>query len=361
MAQVSGIDADAFCTSIEKALAHPSDADSSIKRLTKRLNRTAGGKLFYSDQKDKATFHTMIDGKQKYLSKKSPLIYPLARRRYYTELIEILKLSESTTRTGASKRKRLISKLQKFIRTCEHGNLDILQIVLTKDQYNWFTGDFQQKYIDESKAFFTTKGLPVRSKSERDIINSCDDLAVPLHYEEQMTIYVQPLVEKLHTSLLNDFTGSPISTGIPTNKNPPAGIQTTEAPAPADTDILPTDPGWTLTTYNNKTIHWNVPVKLQWMNAPGSIWRSYYPPRGTITIYNDLKTMFADGTVFIWEHEGMMDDFVYRCNASERSAIMKYTKIVTEDNFLETHEQDIDNPEKLIDVLEKYVLPRMWF
>lgn len=361
MVRVSGITADEFCASIERALANPIDLSASTRRIKLRLGGTVNDKLYVSERKDAVVFHTIIDGKQKYLPRRSSRIYPLARRRYLVELSEILKLSGSSKKGDIARRNHMILKLQKLIRAYERGHLDILQIVLTKDQYNWFTGDFQQKYIDESKAFFTTKGLPVRSKSERDIINSCDDLAVPLHYEEQMTIYVQPLVDKLYASLLNDFTGSSISTGIPTNKNPPAGIQTTEAPASADTDMLPTDPGWTLTTYNNKTIHWNVPAKLQWMNAPGSIWRTYYPPRGTITIYNDLKTMFADGTVFIWEHEGMMDDFVYRCNASERSAIMKYTKIVTEDNFLETHEQDIDNPEKLIDIIEKYVLPRMWF
>lgn len=34
--------------------------------------------------------------------------------------------------------------------------------------------------------------------------------------------------------------------------------------------------------FRRGTIIWNVPPDLPWMNAPGSIWKSYYPPKGTI-------------------------------------------------------------------------------
>ena len=31
------------------------------------------------------------------------------------------------------------------------------------------------------------------------------------------------------------------------------------------------------------------------------------------------------------------------------------------ENLLETYQEDIDSPEKLKDIIEKYVLPRLWF
>ena len=97
------------------------------------------------------------------------------------------------------------------------------------------------------------------------------------------------------------------------------------------------------------------------MNTHGSIWRSYFPPKGTIVIYNDFKIMLADGTIFIWEHEGLMNFFIYRCNATERVAIMKITHTVDKENILETYQDQIDSREKIIDVITEYILPRLWF
>ena len=97
------------------------------------------------------------------------------------------------------------------------------------------------------------------------------------------------------------------------------------------------------------------------MNAPGSVWKTYYPPRGTITMHPDIKTIFADGSVFLHEHEGMMDRSIYRVNASERSAILKYTGTIQPENFLETYEYNVDTPEKRAAIVERRVLPRLWF
>ncbi|MBQ3322780.1 MAG: hypothetical protein IJH05_08065 [Firmicutes bacterium] len=97
------------------------------------------------------------------------------------------------------------------------------------------------------------------------------------------------------------------------------------------------------------------------MNSQGSIWKTYEPFDGTIELFNDFMIMLADGTIIIWEHEGLMDDFIYRCNSSERASVIKYTGTVDKDNLIETYEHDIDTPEKLIDMIEHRILPRLWF
>ena len=330
---ITPLHSDAFCSSIEIALMNPPDLNNSLARIHSSLNRLPNGNLYASVENGRVSFITIIDGKRKYISKKSTQIYSLARRRYQTTLFDILKLSGSNKDRDIVRRAKLIANLQKFICICEQGNLDIARIVLTGSQYKWFTGNFRQKPIDKEKATFTAGGLPVRSKSERDIVNTYDDFAVPLHYEEQQVIYVKHLVDQLHEDLSSSgFWGKGNNAGI-----------------------------GQLYDFRGSYIHWNVPAELEWMNARGSIWKTYYPPRGTITIHTDIKTMLADSSIFLHEHEGMMDKFIYRFNASERSSILKYTGTVRPENFLETYEQDVDTSEKRQTIIESRVLPRLWF
>ena len=171
----------------------------------------------------------------------------------------------------------------------------------------------------------------MRSIAEREIINTYDEYAVPLHYEEQQFIYVKPLIDRLFEDLVDSgFMGR--------------GAHFSQ-----------------LYDFLDNRIHWNVPAELELMNAPGSIWKTYYPPRGTITMHPDIKIILADNSVFLHEHEGMMDKFIYRFNASERSAILKYTGTIRPENLLETYENDIDMPEKRAAIVERCVLPRLWF
>lgn len=323
---VSPINVEAFCDSIKKALSKPPDVDGSMRRIQKTLNGLPNGQLYYSVRKDCIAFYTVADGKQRYVSKKTELIYSLARRRYLRTLQKILGLSFSDKASDVRQRKKLIAELQNFIRICDQGKLDIARIILTSQQYNWFKNDFKQKPIDEDTPFRSNGNVPVRSKSERDIANANESFAVPLHYEEQLKLYVKPLVQRLQEALRR------------------AGKLHGK-----------------LYSYINGKIHWNVPEELQWMNASGSIWKTYDAAKGTLTIYNDFKIMLADSTIFIWEHSGLIVSFVYRCNETERVAIMKFTGAVDQDHFLETYESDIDTPEKRSDLIERYILPKLWF
>lgn len=325
-AHVTPLDSEAFCKSIEIALKNPPDPKGSIERIRKSLNRLPEGPLYVSTKSHNISFYTKVDGKQKYLSKKSSQIHSLARRRYQSMLLEILQLTDSSRKSDIERRAACIGRLQEFIRSCAKGGLDIAPIVLTKAQHNWFAGNFKQKHINPNSPFKTANGLPVRSKSERDVINSYDNLAVPIHYEEQMIIDVRLLVDKLERTLLKEG----LLKGL-------------------------------LYSFDKNGICWNVPRELQWMNAKGSIWKTYDPPYGALSIFNDVRGMFADGSLFVHEHEGMMDDFVYRCNSSERSSIIKFTGTVSRDNFIETYEQEIDTLEKASAIVERLVLPRLWF
>ena len=323
---VSKITAEAFNASIEKALNNIPDAECSIKKIQKTLNSLPNGKVFTSIRDGNAYFYTVVDGKQRYISKKSNLLYSLLRRRYLTCLMNILQLSNSRTVKDQKRRRAMICNVQKLIQICETGNLDIARIVLTNHQYKWFTGFFKQKPVDPNTPFKSAGGLPLRSKSERDIANANETFAVPFHYEEQLVIFVKPIVVGLLEELRNE--------GKLRGK---------------------------LFTYTNGTIHWIVPEELQWMNSHGSIWKTYDSQKGTITIYSDFKVMFADDTLFFWEHSGLMASFLYRCNASERTAVMKYTKTVDDGHLLETYENDIDTKEKTEDIIERHILPYLWF
>ena len=334
---VSPITANSFCASIENALLNPPQTDLSIHRIQNTLNSLPEGKLFLSNRGKSVNFITEQDGKHKYISKLSDHIYPLLRRRYLTELVEILKLSGSSKELDIARRARLIVRLQRFICSCERGNMDIARIVLTRNQYNWFTGDFRQKNIDTAKAIRTRSGLYVRSKSERDIINRCDAFAVPLHYEEMQVVYVKDLVDELYHDLIDE--------GFIKGEVSGRGSEYSRL----------------LYSWKGNHIHWNVPAELQSMNATGSIWKTYYPPRGTVTMFNDIKGVFADGSVFLWEHAGLMSQFMYRFNASERNSVLKYKHVVSEENFLETYEHDVDASEKVDSIIKQRILPRLWF
>ena len=323
---VAKLNSDAFCTSIEKALADPPDTNSSIIRIQNTLNGLPDGKLYINHQGSKVNFLTVKNGRLKYVSKNSSQIYTLARRRYQMTLLEILKLSASSKQSDIERRRNLIILLQKFISACGQGNLDIARIVLTSSQYKWLTGNFVQKRIDESIAFQTTEGILVRSMAERDIINKCEAYAVPLHYEERLTIFVKPLVDELYEELKQK--------GLASGQ---------------------------VYSYANGNIHWNVPSELEWMNSRGSVWKSYNPSKGEIAIYNDIRSMFADGSLFLWEHEGMMKQFGYRMHSSERASILKYTGTVSKSNFLETYTHEINKPEKIAAIIEQQILPRLWF
>ena len=110
-AHVTPLDSEAFCKSIEIALKDPPDPKGSIERIRKSLNRLPEDPLYVSTKNHNIAFYTKVDGKQKYLSKKSEQIHSLARRRYQSALLEILQLTDSPRKSDIERRAACISRL----------------------------------------------------------------------------------------------------------------------------------------------------------------------------------------------------------------------------------------------------------
>ena len=197
---------------------------------------------------------------------------------------------------------------------------------MTSKQYKWYTGNYNKKYISTGDAHQSTGGEYVRSKSERDILNTMHSLAVPVHYEEELSVIVQPLVDQLYYAL--DKKGL-----IHGN----------------------------LYYHRDGVCYWRVPKELDWMNSRGSVWKTYNPRTGRIRMFNDFRIMLASGEIVIWEHHGLCSDFTYRNNAGERVMILKFTRSVPRNNLIESFEHDADSPEKIAEILRLEVLPRLWF
>ena len=115
-----------------------------------------------------------------------------------------------------------------------------------------------------------------------------------------------------------------------------------------------------LYTYHNGVCVWNVPEELAWMNARGSVWRTYDANSGCITLHPDYTIMLADGSILFWEHEGLIHHFSYRINASERIELMRQTGI-PESLLLRTIEEQTTDQTALKNIIRTRVLPRLWF
>ena len=325
---------EAFLRSIDAALGGSFDVDAAVARISKMAASLPQVKLFHVNRKGNVTFYKKLNGVQKYVSKSSDEIYLLARRQYLLLLLEILKLTGKSDKGHLTARNNLIDALHTLIWTYASGNLDLARIVMTPKQYRWFTDNYKQKHFDVERALaedpssvhFSTEGIPSRSKSERDILNIMHEFAVPVHYEEERSIIVQPLVDALYYSL-------------------------------RDKSLL----SGNLYYIRNGVCCWRVPKELEWMNTPGSIWKTFNPRTGRIYIHNDFKVILASGDEIIWEHHGLCTDFTYRSNAGERVMVLKYTRSVSRSNLIETFENDTASPERIAEVLCREVLPRLWF
>ncbi|MCQ2546218.1 MAG: hypothetical protein MJ161_01555 [Clostridia bacterium] len=310
------ISPDAFKRSISIALQGNYDKTAALSRVRKRLAGTDEGILHFRHDRGCVYFYEKINGKEVYISKKTERLYSLARRKYLCLLLHAL---EENTSENVS---LLLSLIDEFA----DGNLNLAKIVMTSNQFNWFTRGYVKKKIDLSTAKYTNNNIPVRSKSERDIGNALEELAVPYHHDEKQIIKVFPLV----CSLENDLKERGLLAG-------------------------------TLNYIRGNTCLWRVPKELEWMNCVGSIWRAYDPCSGNIIIYNDFKILLADNEMIYWEHEGMCDDFIYRANASEREIVLQYTNTVKRGNMITTFEKEVEDTKCLRQIIMREVLPRLWF
>ena len=71
--------------------------------------------------------------------------------------------------------------------------------------------------------------------------------------------------------------------------------------------------------------------------------------------------MTADSTTVILEHEGLLDDFVYRNNATERISLLKLTGALQDESILETSERETGDVNLIHTKIKRDILPRLWF
>ena len=166
----------------------------------------------------------------------------------------------------------------------------------------------------------------MRSKSEQNIGNVLWDFAVPIHYEERLTINVQKLVENLAADIEKENHSI-------TN----------------------------LHYISHGSCWWNLPKEYSGMNASGSLWHTYDYRTGCVHIHPDYTIMLADGTLVFWEHEGLFAKYPYRANASERICIMRYPGGIPMQNIIETTEVEGNNRDALEEIIKTQILPRLWF
>lgn len=324
-----------FNRSIDIALKAPFDYEAAVNHVEVLRSKLPEGKLYIRRDSNKVAFYRCEGKKQIYMSKKADETYELARRKYLTVLLKNLKFAVETRYSlcSSASAKKLsaedrnpLRQLHDLIIMYDEGNLDLARIVMTPSQYRWYNADFNQKKINMYSAVKTNSGTAVRSKSERTIADCLSLFSVPFHYEQRRTVEVTALVNALKHRL-------------------------------KDTGFS----GGGSTYYASGTCYWNVPKELEWINTPGSVWRSYNNRTGSLVMFNDFTTIATNGEEIVWEHEGMCDDFIYRCNASERISILQYTNTVPRRNIIVTYEDDTNDPEKLIDIIKRDILPRLWF
>lgn len=318
------LDINTLIHSIHTALNETLDFSRAETRLRHLLSRMPEETLQIFHDKTNVYFYS----NKKYIRKKSDKIYPLARKRYYTTLLKTIEAFASRSINPKSHKKKCdkaFAALEKLLRDFAAGHLEIERIVLSRQQYSWFYGQYIKKNPPDYDTLRIPQGDSVRTKSEQRIGDELHNFAVPCHYEQQLKIEVKSLVRILEADLRknNQLHGR-------------------------------------LYTYHNGVCVWNVPEELAWMNARGSVWRTYDANSGCITLHPDYTIMLADGSILFWEHEGLIHHFSYRINATERIELMRQTGI-PESLLLRTIEEQTTDQTALKNIIRTRVLPRLWF
>lgn len=325
--------ADTVIRSLHAAIHKTSDYSSACARLRNRLRPFPKESLHISHQHGGVYFY--CNGK--YLRKKSTTLYSLARKRYCDTLLNVLTLFSQAPPVRSPEKQdhwdrcdAALANLDDLIRDFADGNLQLERILLTQEQYAWYTSRYRKKpfprIASQDRELTIPYGDRVLSKSEQNIGYTLWDFAVPCHYEEQLQIDVKELVSSLRIEMQR------------------------QAP-----------PGWQLFCYQGGSCYWNVPEEMAWMNAPGSLWRTYDSRTGCICIHPDYTIMLADGSLLFWEHEGLMTNFVYRANAGERTNIMRLAGNIPRERLIETLEPQANDRQALERIVETRVLPCLWF
>lgn len=322
------LDSEAIVRSLRIAFSQHTDFNDSIRRIKGMITNLPLESVHIVYDRGRVYFYEQGKTKRVYLRKNSERLYLLARKRYLKELLKMMVMRD-TYQCDSEIWDQQFDRLASLIRDFAKGNLELARIVLTPKQYEWFTRSYKQKqYIPEpgTKPLATDHQIIIRSKSEQNIGNALERFAAAYHYEEQLQINVQRIVEELEKDL----------------------IKTNQLNGP-------------LFYYRGKTCYWNVPDELQFLNAQGSMWHTYNYRTGCVLIHPDFKIMLSNGDILFWEHEGLIIKFIYRVNSMERIAIMRICGGIDARHIIETTEAESSDKRALEEIIKREIIPRMWF
>ncbi|MDO4176000.1 MAG: hypothetical protein Q4D99_00790 [Bacillota bacterium] len=264
---------------------------------------------------------------EKHLRKDSERFYILARRKYLELLIKLLEYRQDPNSQTIKEHAENVDRLDKLISNFEKAGVDFTRIMLTDEQYACTKANYRRKRMGQSiKKYTTPGGVATRSKSEQKLGTRFEYFGIPYRYEMKIRVNVETLVNALEEELRKT--------------------------------------GWlkrTLFYYDGNECIWNVPAKYAWMNERGSMWKSYDAKANEIIIYPDFIFLLRDGSLLVWEHEGMASDFRYRCNASERIFVLRETGTVAENNLVFSFERDINDEKELDRMIMTHLIPRILF
>ena len=172
----------------------------------------------------------------------------------------------------------------------------------------------------------TTSGIVTRSKSEQRWGSRFELFGMPYRYEMRVKVNVADFVNELEEELKERC----LLDGM-------------------------------LFYYIGNECIWNVPPEYSWMNEKGSIWKTYDSLTNEITIYPDFIFKLRDGSLLVWEHEGMALKYRYRCNASERIFILRESGKFAEQNLVFTFERDVNDKQEMDRLIMTHLIPQILF
>ena len=169
--------ADAVIRSLHAAIKAAHDHSSACARLRNRLRPFPKESLHISHQHGGVYFYC----NDKYLRKKSAELYSLAGKRYCETLLKVLTLFSQAPPVRSPENQdhwdrfdAALADLDDLIRDFADGNLQLERILLTQEQYAWYTGGYRKKPFQKSQSINAQDltipyGDQVMSKSEQNI------------------------------------------------------------------------------------------------------------------------------------------------------------------------------------------------
>ena len=159
--------------------------------ISKEIESLPQGVLLIRYRNNKPNFSVRSDGHTYGLTKKTDIVYKIARRGFLLlqkSLIEQFLNKDRALSLGDILNKR-IPETERLLKRYEDAGLDINLIIMTPNQQLWNSNRHSQKPNRREGLIYPTKDrVYMRSKSEQAIGNLLETLHLPYRYEPRLRI-----------------------------------------------------------------------------------------------------------------------------------------------------------------------------